>query len=311
VIITIERKFSSLSLFCLSVAITITLYTKYTAFVVFPIIITVFISGFYNTFSNIRKKVIILFLLIFLLPLSFLSTSTFYNIKDYGSPLPWNLKIKDPNTSQPRDKGGVKYFSFKPWESIKCPILVPGNLNSFWTLIYTRMWFDMEPKFIYLIDSNSSYWKHYYCWLRGEEKYPGDNPSMPELTILEGSGLITLGLFPLIFIIIGIYRYSKGLRNDLTKSKWMESTKMIVFPVLLISNILGILAITYRLPVYSAMKATYFLNSMPAFATYLGLGLMSIENKNIYKKIIVTIFIVLFSLVSLHIIHICLYILMH
>lgn len=301
-IITIERKFSPVSLIVLSVAITITLYTKYTSFVVLPIMLTVYLLAYNNLPSANRINYLILLILTFLIPLLFLSTSTFYNIKNYGSPLPWNLKINDPNASQPRDKGGVNYFSFKPWESIKNPILVPGNLNSFWTLIYSRMWFDMEPKFLYLMDSNDSWWNHYYGWLRGEEKFPGDNPSMSKLTILEGSGLITLGLFPLFFVIIGIYRYLAGLRNDFTKSNWMESTKMSIFPVLLISNTLGIVAITHRLPVYSAMKASYFLNSMPAFAIFLGIGLMSIENRNIFKHIIAIIFTALFSIVFLHII---------
>lgn len=310
-IITIERKFSLVSLLVLSLAITITLYSKYTSFVVLPIVLTVFLIAFHNLSPANRKKYVIMSLLTFLIPLSFLSTSLFYNIKNYGSPLPWNLKIKDPNASQPRDKGGVNYFSFKPWESIKNPILVPRKLNSFWTIIYSRMWFDMEPKFIYFMDSNTSYWQHYYCWLRGEEKFPEDNPSMSELAILEGSGLITLGLFPLLFFIIGIYRYLKGLRNDLTKYNWMESTKMSIFPVLLISNTLIIVAITLKLPVYCSMKASYFLNSMPAFAIFLGIGLISIDNRNIFKRVIVIIFIVLFSIVFLHIIHIYLATLWH
>jgi 4-amino-4-deoxy-L-arabinose transferase-like glycosyltransferase len=308
-IIAIERKFSLVSLLTLSVATTITLYTKYTSFVVLPMILTVFLLALHNLPSANRKKYIMLFLLTFLIPLSFLSTSIFYNIKNYKSPLPWNLIIEDPNVSQPHDNGGVNYFSFKPWESIKNPMLAPGNLNSFWTLIYSRMWFDMEPKFIYFMDSNNSYWKHYYSWLRGKEEYPGNNPSMLELTTLEGSGLITLGLLPLLFFIIGIYRYLKGLRNDLTKTNWMELIKMSIFPVLLISNTLGIVAISIRLPVFAAIKASYFLNSMPAFAVFLGIGLMSIDKRNILKQITVIIFIVLFSIVCLHIIDIYLSIL--
>jgi hypothetical protein len=91
----------------------------------------------------------------------------------------------------------------------------------------------------------------------------------------------------------------------------MESAKMSIFPVLLISNTMGIVAITYRLPLYSAMKAAYFLNSMAAFAIFLGIGLMSIENKHIFKQITAIIYIVLFLVVSFHIIHIFLAILRH
>jgi hypothetical protein len=301
-LITIERKFSPTSVIAVSIAITITLYTKYTSFVILPVMLTVFLLAYHNISSFNRNNYIIVLILAFLIPLSFLSFSTFYNIKIYGSPLPWNVKIKDPNVSQPRDKGGVNYFNFKPWETIKNPILVPGNLNSFWTLIYSRMWFDMEPKFLYLMDSNDSWWNHYYGWLRGEMKFPGDNPSMSKLTILTGSGLITLGLFPLFFFILGVGRYLAGLRNNFSKSNGTESLKMSIFPILIISNTLGIIAITHRMPVFSAMKASYLLNSMPAIAVYIGIGLMTIDNRNNLKYIIGIIFIALFSLVSLHII---------
>ncbi len=303
-IIAIERKFSSVTLIALSIATTITIYTKYTSFVVLPILFTVFLLAIKYLPAVNRKKYMIIFIVTGLIPLSFLSTSIFYNIENYGTPLPWNLKISDPNAKQPRDQGGISYFSFKPWESIKDPILGPGELNSFWTLIYSRMWFDMEPKFVYLMDSNKSYWKHYYGWLKGEEKFPGDDPSISKLTILEGSGLITLGLFPLFFVTLGIYRYLAGLQSILANFNWIESIKMSVFPILLLFNTLGIIIITLRLPVYSAMKASYFLNSLPAIAIFLGIGLMSIESRHIFKQITAVIFIALFSLVFLHIIHI-------
>jgi hypothetical protein len=79
-----------------------------------------------------------------------------------------------------------------------------------------------------------------------------------------------------------------------------------MFPVLLISNAAIIIALALRLPVYSAMKASYFLNSMPAFAVFLGIGLQSCANRHILKKSISIIFGALFILVSLHILHISL-----
>jgi hypothetical protein len=79
---------------------------------------------------------------------------------------------------------------------------------------------------------------------------------------------------------------------------------MSIFPVLLIGNTVGIIALALRLPVFSAMKASYFLNSLPAFAVFLSLGLMSYEKNKRLKWIIVTLFGVIFALVSLHILHI-------
>lgn len=307
ILITIEQKYSMISLITLSVAITITIFTKYTALVIIPMVLTVFLVGFSHLPAAIRIKHGIMMVLAFLMPLLILSAYTFSNVKNYGNALPWNLKLEDPSVRQPRDEGGVSFITFKPWESIKTPILVPGKLNSFWTLIYSGMWFDTEPKFLYFMDSNTAWWDHYFGWLRGEEQFPVDNPSMSKITILMGSGLITFGLFPLFFVIIGGYHYLRGLRNIFKEYNYREATKMSIFPTLLISNALGIIAISLRLPTYTAMKASYFLNSMPAFSIFLGIGVMAYENRNILKWAMAIIFGALFTLAFLHILHICLF----
>jgi hypothetical protein len=169
------------------------------------------------------------------------------------------------------------------------------------------MWFDTEPKFLYFMDSNSDWWSHYYGWLRGEENFPGDNHSMSKVTILTGSALITLGLFPAVFFIIGCYAYYTRQQRALIKSNLIEANKMSIFPVLLIGNALGIIAITMKLPTYSTMKASYFLTSMPAFAIFIGIGVMACENLNVLKWIITIVFATLFILTSSHILYICSY----
>jgi hypothetical protein len=154
------------------------------------------------------------------------------------------------------------------------------------------------------MDSNPQWWEHYYSWLRGEKKFPGNNPPMSIATKFEGSGLIILGLFPLIFTILGGYYYFSGRWHLLTGSDTLETIKTIIFPVLFISNALGVIVITLRLPTYTAMKASYFLSSMPAFAFFMAVGLMACENLPLLKRGISIIFGVLFSLVFLHILHI-------
>jgi len=197
----------------------------------------------------------------------------------------------------PPDEGGVGFLSFKPWESLKTPILAAGKLNSFWTIIYSGMWFDTEPKFLGFMDSNIAWWRQYYNWQnRGDNNFPGDNPSMSRFTILEGSGLIALGLFPLILGIIGGCHIIADLRNVCNKNKWIEATKMSIFPVLFISNAAGFIAFTLKMPRYSVMKASYLLCSMPTFAICLSIGLMSIENRNIFKRAIIIIFTAIFLL---------------
>jgi hypothetical protein len=304
ILLAIERKLPPLILLVLSIVISITLFTKYTSFVVLTIILIVFASLFYMRLIATRQQVLVSFILVLFIPITVLSADLISNINKYDTPLPWNVKQFDPSLTQPRDDNRLDFVSFKPWESISTPIIVPGKMHSFWTLIYSGMWYDNEPKFLYFLDSNRGWWKHYYGWLSGEESFPGDNPSMSNLTQAIGSGLIAFGLFPLIFIISGCYNFFRGSWKSRSKANGMDVVKMNIFPALLFSNAAGIIALALRLPVYSAVKASYFLNSLPAFAVFLSLGLMPYEKNKKIKWTIVIIFGVLFALVSLHILYV-------
>ena len=304
-IINIERNFPLRSLMLLSLVISITIFIKYSTLVVLPIALVVFTFGFINLPKADRKKKVILFFLTLLVPLSILSTYIFSNVINYGKALPANYEIfRNPAASQPRDEVRVSFLNFKPWKSIATPILAPGNLSSFWTLIYSGMWFDTEPKFICFMDSNTAWWRQYFGWQNGEQRFPGDNHSMSKLTILEGSALITLGIFPIFLGFIGFTCYYATHRKLFSKYEWIETTKMSIFPVLLISNAAGIIAVTLNMPVFSTMKASYFLVSLSAFAIYLSLGVMVCESRNTLKWAIIIIFGGLFIIVFWHIIHI-------
>ena len=303
-LIAVERKLPPLILLAVSIVVSITLFTKYTTYVVLPIILIVFASLYYKRLIANRKQVLVSCILVLFLPITVLSLYLISNMKNYDSPLPWNVKRMDPSLTQSRDSSRLNFISFKPWESIKMPIIVPGKMHSFWTLVYSGMWYDNEPKFIFFLDSNRGWWKHYFAWLKGKDIFPGDNPSMSSLTKSTGSGLIAFGLFPLLLIINGFYNYFKGSWIIWTKAKGVDVVKMNIFPTLLFGNAAGIIALALRLPVYSAMKASYFLNSLPAFAVFLSLGLMPCEKNQKLKWAIVIVFGVLFALVSLHILHI-------
>jgi len=304
--IAMERKLSPFILGVLSIVISITLFTKYTSYVVLPIILITFGLLFYKRLIVPRNKVVVSLVLTLLMPVTWLSVYWISNIKNYGSPLPWNVKQLDPSLTQPRDEGGLNFISFTPWDSISTPIIVPGKMHSLWTLVYSGMWFDNEPKFLYFLDSNQDWWKNYYAWLRGEKGFPGDNPSMSSLTKITGSGLTALGLLPLLLIIYGFYSDLRGRWKIRADAKGTDGVWMTLFPTLLLSNAAGILALALRLPVYSAMKASYFLNSLPAFAVFLSLGLMPCENNKTLKWTLMIVLAVLFALVSVHILHIVL-----
>jgi len=270
---------------------------------VLPIIPISFGLLFYKGLIVPRKQVAGSLLLILFIPITLLCVYWASNIRNYGSPLPWNVELNNFTLYQPRDNSRLDFISFKPWESIETPILVPGKMHSFWTLVYSGMWFDNEPKFLYCLDSNREWWMHYYAWLRGEKGFPGDNHSM-SLTKLMGSGLIAFGLLPLLLIINGFYNYFARSWKVWAEGKGMEVARMSIFPTLLLSNAVGIMAYAFRLQVYSVVKASFFLNSLPAFAVFLSLGLMPCENNRKLKWTIVIVFGVLFALVSLHILNI-------
>ncbi len=303
-LIAIERKLPHLILLAASIVIAITLFTKYTSYVVLPIILISFGSLFYKGLIVPRRKVAASLILILFIPITALSVYFISNINNYGNPLPWNVKQLDPSLTEPHDNERIDFISFKPLESIKTPIIVPGKMHSFWTLVYSGMWFDNEPKFLYFMDSNQDWWLRYYAWLRGERGFPEDDNAMSRLTKLNGSGLIALGLFPLLLMMNGFYNYFGGNWKIWTKTTGIEAAKMSIFPTLLFSNAAIIIALVLRLPVYSAMKASYFLNSLPAFSVFLSLGVMPCEKNKKLKWTIVVVFGVLFSLVSLHILNI-------
>jgi hypothetical protein len=304
-IINIERNFPPLSLLLLCFVISITIFIKYNTLIILPVVLVVFIFGFISLPKIDRNKKLILFCLTLLIPLSLLSTYMFYNVKNYGKALPVAYEIfRNPLDSQPRDEVRVSFLNFKPWKTIATPILAPGNLSSFWTLIYSRMWFDIEPKFISFMDSNTAWWHQYFGWQNGKMRFPIANHSMSKLTLLEGSALITLGLFPLLLGFVGLFNYYVKYIKSYTQYEWIETAKMSIFPVLLICNAAGIIAVTSHFPVYSHMKASFFLVSLPTFAIYLSLGVMACENRNTLKWTIIIIFGLLFTIVFWHILHI-------
>lgn len=304
-LVGIEKKFPFFILLTVSIVISATLFTKYTSFVVLPVVLIVFASLVHKQLFASRKQALVSFVLMIVLPVTILSANLIWNKKHYGSPLPWNVTRSDPSLIQPRDTDHFDFLTFKPWESIDRPIIVPGRMHSFWTLVYTGMWFDNEPKFLYFLVANQSWWDHYYGWLRGEEKFPEGSPSMSNLTRLLGAGLTVFGLFPLLLMVRG-YVFFRSWRNQMSVE---EMVKMSIFPILLVSNMAVMIALAVRLPVYTAAKASYFLNSLPAFAVFLSLGLMACEKSKHLKWTVLIAFSLLFCLASVHVLHIVLSIL--
>jgi len=303
--IALERKLSYPTIITLSISITITLFTKYTSFVVLPMALTILVPFLLQRIIIPRKKLINAFLLLIIVPILFLSAYCYSNIKKYDLPLPWNSHIVAPAETQARTETGLSFLTFTPWKTIRTPILAPWNMDSFWTLIYSRMMFDMEPKFLPFIDQEVTlpWWINYYQWLRGERGFPS-SIQLSSFTYFTGSALIAIGLVPLLLIIIGAYVSVFGDFGALSKVSVEGAIRSQIFIVLFLFNALGIMALAIKSSVFSSVKATYFIGSIPALSVFLGLGVMSCEKNRIIKWILALIFGVFFILVALHIIHI-------
>ncbi len=296
-----ERGYPAGVTLALCAAATLTLFTKYTAFVVLPMLAALVLPALLRPAAEPPPRRLALRATLLAVPLLALAAYAAVNLGRYGQALPWNTAILDPSHSQPHAPGGMSFVTFKPWTVIATPLLAPWNLDSFWTLIHGRMWFDLEPKFLFFLDGNGEWWTRYYAWLRGEQAFPAAFP-WSAFTRFTGSALIALGLVPLALLWTGLTRSFRGAfyRAGGTR-RW---TGMQIFPALLLSNAAGVVYLTMRSPVYSSVKAIYFLVSLPAFAVFIGLGMDSLERHRRVRALVVAALAALFALVTIHVAHI-------
>jgi hypothetical protein len=271
-LVIVEERLSVRKLAALSVAITLAVFTKYTAFAILPTACAVFAAAFSRRLIQRSKRNCLLVCIAFLLPLTMLTSYMVHNTRRYGTALPWNVTLYDPSVDRPRDPGGISFVTFKPWEEIEAPILAPGRLNSFWTMLYGGMWFDTEPYFVSYLDTDSGWWDRYYDWYRGKGAFPGENHGQSRITRWCGSSLETLGLVPLALVMIGLCRYFRGKKAFLAESAARTEVVLTLLPLLFLCNAAGIVALTLKLPVYNSIKASYLLNSVPFFMVFMGFG---------------------------------------
>jgi len=301
--IVIERKLSLLWSVLLSIATTVALFTKYFAFAFIPTIIIIYMIILFCRVTVPAKKVLISMAITLLLPLCFIGSNLFYNLKTYHEILPTGEGTLDPALNQPRAKS-LSFITFKPWVLMDKKILCPESLDSFWTLLYSRMWFDVEPKFLYFTDPDKHWWYHYYGWIRGEEPFPAGSKNFSTFTRFSGFWLIALGMLPLSIFLMGALRIIFGKWSLWGKSNGIEMVKMQVFPTLLIWNLVCVVAFVLKYPVFSAIKDSYLLISLPTITVSIGAGLMLFEKYKVIKKIIAALFAILFILVIFHILYI-------
>jgi hypothetical protein len=296
---------TSVLMITLMVAILLALFTKSTALVLVPMVAAILVIAVSRRIITFGKRSAAFFILLFLVPSAVVGSVVLSDMKNYGQPLPLNIELLNVSLTQPPGKDALSFFSFKPWTTIKSPILAPDNVESFWTLIYSRMWFDMEPMFLQYSDPDPDWWDAYDDYLNRHDRYgwPG-SLSLSPFTHLTGSTLIALGIVPLVLILIGIARSLFGKWAVWSKTDPTEVLKVQLFLVLLLVNLAGVILHTFRYPYYSFMKAAFVLNSLSALALFLALGVMLVEKYKSVRWGISIVFGFSFLLTTIHVLHI-------
>jgi len=289
-LVTIDLELSWPFAALLGVVVTITVFVKYTTFLVLPMVALPLVSLllFYREIP--RSKSVTAIFLVLILPSFFLGNYMYNNFRDYGRALPFNETTFDCTEVHPRDPEGINFASFTPLQYIHEPILMPGQMHSFWTLIYSGMWADIEGKFTYVTDRNDTWWRQYFLWMNGKNYFPHTLNPISNFTLLITAGLLILGLVPLGLIIVGLaICLHKIIYYNSSKLKY-EAIKLQAFPLILAFNSLGIILLVNKFPVYDSMKASYFLNSLPSFCVFIALGIQSIEKRLWIKPLVITAF---------------------
>jgi len=116
------------------------------------------------------------------------------------------------------------------------------------------------------------------------------------------AGLLTLGLIPLFMVVAGIIQSFREILAE--KDHWMTIEKYFPLLILLASNTAIVVWLTLKAPVFSSMKASYFLSSLPAFGLFTALGVQLFENRCWPKFLISFTLIMLVVLTTAHVMRI-------
>jgi hypothetical protein len=244
----------------LALTATAAISTKYTGLAVLPMIaVAVAMTCWRDRWRLARGAVALA------VPLVVLGAVIASHARTYGVPLPDNRPIYDAVTRQPRDPGGVSFTSFTPWQFIAHPVLRPGQLGSFWTLLFAGMWFDTEPR-LALVVGDHGRWVAYYTWLTGASPTYRE-PPLPDTLWQLARSLEVLGLF---WLLLGLTGAVDLVRRASTLAP--GTRELVPLVVLLVFTFTGVGVLVTHVPLYSAMKASYVLGALPAFAGLAALG---------------------------------------
>ena len=255
----------------LGLAAAIAVDVKYTCYVLLPAIVASLGWRLLASEPGDRRRVATAAAIALVPPVLVLALYVGQNLATYGAPLPY--RDIEYAAVQPRDPGGMRWLHFDPRPFFRDPILLPGRLQSFWTLLWSSAWFDTEPKFLDFTEPDPAWWHRYFEWVRGAPFPEGPVP-VSGATRAIASGLFVCGLAWLALLLLGFGALLRRLAGALAagRSRADEAAKLLSLPVLLGTNLVMIALLARIVPFFSTLKASYVMNSLPTLLASTALG---------------------------------------
>ncbi|MFM7143186.1 MAG: glycosyltransferase family 39 protein [Alphaproteobacteria bacterium] len=258
----------------LGLAAAIAVDVKYTCYVLLPAIVAALAWRLFAAAPGERRRVLVAGAIALVPPALVLALYVGQNLAIYGAPLPY--RDIDYGAVQPRDPGGLRWLHFDPRPFFHDPILLPGRLQSFWTLLWSSAWFDTEPKFLDFTEPDTAWWHRYFDWVRGSP-FPAEPVPISGATRALATGLLGCGLAWLGFLLVGLGVLLRRLAAALAQGRAgaVDAAKLLSLPVMLATNLVMIALLARIVPFFSTLKASYVMNSLPALlaATAYGVDL--------------------------------------
>lgn len=228
------------------------------------------------------------------------------NYQITGKPFVSNYEIVENAIylQPPGTLGGVSFASFRLPALLDRPWLHVDTLDSFWTELYARTWFDYGTSltlFHYkpFVEHTARAWSH-------REKPPEqrlldqltwDASVAPKNVMLEGQALLILGLIPTALMLAGfVIAVSRSARSFAC--------------AIIVLNLLGNLAIpifqTFRQPYYSSMKATFALGAFASAAVLFAWGAewLRWRDRRWLRVLVVANVVALAVVLTVHLVHV-------
>jgi hypothetical protein len=271
----------------LSCAVAASIFTKFTGLIVVPVVA---LTLALLTRAPLRlpwRNAAAIGVAVLGLPLLLLGADIAANVDRYGTPIPHTGALYS-GRPQPRDAVHPNFLSFEPWRFVREPIIRPGQVSSFLTLLHAGMWFDIDARFLPYVSGNSRWWDSYFAWSRGDAPYPDGADATIRPIMRLGSALELAGVAWLAVAFAGVWGTARTIAAA-PREGWANAARLQVFPILIALNVAGVAHWSVQIPAftYSSMKASFLLGSISPMGSLVAVGVATIEHRR-WARITVT-----------------------